>query len=114
MNSIIVPFPPIGALPPARAVDEVPELEEVDQVLDSLEPRRLRDVVKGPEEIEVLAAGELPVETAIAHEHAADRGPDEVLLGLDVVPVHPGGPGRREQDRREALDESRLPGAVRS
>lgn len=73
-----------------------------------------RDVIQGAEVVEVLAAREFPVQAAIAHQHAADRRPDHVLLPEHVVHIDPRAPGRRQKQGREAFDQRRLAGTVRA
>src|SRR3990172_8649942 len=95
-------------------VDEVPEFQERDEILDSILADVPRNVIQGPEVIEVLAARELPVQPSVAHQHATDRGADRVLFPKHIVAVDPCSPRRRQEEGREGLDQRRLPGAIRA
>ena len=72
----------------------------------------MREPVHHAEELEVLAAGEAPVERPVVGEDQTDPVPDRPGVVARVVPVDEHVPRRRLEQRRDDLEQRRLAGAV--
>ena len=92
-------------------------LDEPDALEGLLRPcagRPSWELVERAPVLEILAAGEPPVEAAVATEDDADQRPDGARLLDDVVTEDRARPEVGRRTVEEDLDERRLPGAVRT
>ena len=90
------------------------EPDRVDQLVDPVPAVARRQAVELAEHPELLADGQDPVARLLAAgDHVHDPA-DLLGLALDVEAEDPGGPLRRQEERRQDLDQRRLAGAVRA
>ena len=88
------------------------EPDRLDQLVDPVPAVLRRQPVELAEHPELLADGQDPVARLLAAgDHVHDPA-DLLGLALDVEAEDPGGPLRRQEERRQDLDQRRLAGAV--
>ncbi len=95
-------------------VDNLAEIQQLDDVRGLPGSGIGRNLVESTEKVEVLASGQFPIQPAFAHQHAADARADVVLGAPQIIAVDRRRPRRQQEERRQAFDERRLAGAVRS
>ena len=86
--------------------------DDVKYLVDTVPGFFAGQSVKGGEELEVAAAGQTPVETALFAGNEGDRTLDLVLLLDDVVAVDGGAAARRQHQRAQHLGQRGLPGTI--
>src|SRR5206468_1296193 len=94
--------------------DAVGELRGHENLLDARLGLARRDVVEGSEVLEVLAPGELHVETPLARKHRAETRADLPWTHERVYAEDADRPARRYEQGGEHLHRRSLSGAVRA
>jgi hypothetical protein len=90
------------------------QADALQQCLRSTADLGPRELVQRSPVLEVLPAGQAPVEAALAAEDDPDLRAHEPRPGDDVVAEHRRATGRWHEHGREDLHERRLAGAVRA